>query len=144
LMTWSGSQDWRVGGYKVRYKKCTLTSSGTTDSAGSTSSLVDSTAIWTSCELSGQYLKLVGTSVTERKGADTVRKITESTGTTIYVSPAFDTAPDHANTEAYYVLKPEANWHYLSTTRYPVTQIEGLEEGSYYIAEVSVEPRSYV
>jgi hypothetical protein len=130
---WAGTRGWNVSGYVVRYKEGTLIDSGTA-TAGTETTLGDSTKAWTAGAFAGYYVWLKGD---DRNAI--ARRILSNTADTLTIE-AVDVAV--AVDEGYEILKADGDWTYVSTDLYPYVQVEGLGEGKRVICEVAAVPVS--
>jgi len=134
-VAWFGTGDWNVSGYRVRHalvkEKFTGAATG-----GTTTTLTDSAqSRMEEYEAIGDYLWLLGSG---RAGTDRFRRIVYNDATMMRVDQPFTTAP--AVGEAYRVVRKATAWTLKSADRYPYTQIEGLPEGEFVIAQVAAVP----
>lgn len=131
---WSGTRNWNLAGYCVRYREVELTLSSKA-TGGSTTTVEDTSQSWTPKAYHDRYYVWL-------KGADRnaiARKVLGNTATVLTIEEV-DSAV--AVDEDYELLKVVGDWTYVSTDLYPYQQIPSLSEGKRVIVEVAAEPVS--
>jgi len=134
-VSWFGTGDWNVSGYRVRHALAKEKAVGTATS-GTTTTMTDTAQdMMEPAEFVGDYLWMLGAG---RAGNDQMRRIISNEANSWRVESAFTVPP--APGEAYRVLRKTTAWTLKNADRYPFMQIEGLPEGEFVIAQVAAVP----